>query len=137
MQAAGYKQDYIENEYAEFWIEDGIILEIFKPSVEIINLDIAVKMVYDRLKVSNNRTMPLYVDLNKAREMDSAARTYFSKGDSLKYVSACGVHMHNYIHWLGAKLFLAVYSQQVKLEVFRTKGKAIEWLKNYKTQTLN
>ena len=131
------KHSYLENQYGEFWIEDGIIVEVFKPTIKNISLEIAVMMVSDRLKISNGVTMPLFVDLNNASSIDLNAREFFSAGDSLKYVSASAFLLHNYIHWLGGKLFLSINRPKTRIEFFRIRGKAMKWLKNYRTEMLN
>lgn len=126
------KESYIENNYVEFWIEDGIIIEIFKPEVTRINLKMAKEIVADRLKVTNGMTRPLFVDLANVKSADKEAREYFAGAESVYLVSASAFLLHSYVAWLLGKLFLSINKPKANIELFRAKTKAIRWLENYK-----
>jgi hypothetical protein len=61
------KESYLENEYVELWVENGIIMEIFKPHIKDITLEMAKTVVRDRLIVSNKVTMPIFIDMGNLR----------------------------------------------------------------------
>ena len=126
------KESYIENDYVEFWVEGGIIIEVFKPDVTRINLAMAKQIVQDRLKVNNGKTMPLYVDLANVKSADKEAREYFAGDDSVYLVNASAFLLHNYVAWLLGKLFLSINKPKATIELFRSKTKAIKWLEYYK-----
>ncbi len=60
------KLSYHENEFCEYWIDEhGVVHEIFKDTFKTLNLEIAMVITRDRLKVTNGVARPLYVELGK------------------------------------------------------------------------
>lgn len=128
-----FKESFLENEYVELWIEDGILMEIFKPQVSSLQLTIAKKVIEDRLTVSNGVTRPLFVDLCNVKSIDAETRKFFAADYSLQYINVSAFLMHSYVSYYGGKLFLMFDKPKVKTELFRSQAKAIEWLKLYVT----
>jgi len=128
------KKNFVENELVEVWIENGIIIEIFKPNVIHVDIASAKKIVELRLSVSKGVMMPMFVDSVNVKKMDSESRKYLSEGDGVKYVSACAFHVHDYVAWVVGKIFLTFFSptSAIKTQIFRSRAKAIEWLQHYK-----
>jgi hypothetical protein len=125
------KENYFENEFAEFWLEDGIIIEVFKPSVKQITYEIAKKVVEDRLKFTNGIERPMFIDMSEFRVIDKKARDYFGGEESNSLVSAAGIILHSYIAWLAGKLFLSINKPKTNIQLFKTKQKALEWLQQF------
>ncbi|HEX8548014.1 MAG TPA: hypothetical protein VF691_13720 [Cytophagaceae bacterium] len=125
-------KSFRENDYVEIWIEEGIIMEVFKPAFTEITLEMAKKIVGLRLEVSNEVTLPLFVDTQNIKYMNGQTRDYFATTESIKYLSAAAFLLHNYVAWLASSLFIKFQQPTVKTEFFRTKDKAIEWLKPYR-----
>lgn len=123
---------YRENDFVELWVEDGIIMEVFKPHVQKISLEMARQIVKDRLIVSDHITRPIFVDTGSALDMDKDCREYFASEESLRYLSASAFLIHNYMAYFVSKLFLAMNKPTLKTELFRSKVKALEWLQYYK-----
>jgi hypothetical protein len=117
------KIDYIENDFVKLWIEDGIVHEYFK--VERITLEMAKKIVEDRLKLSNGVTMPAFVYSNKVKTMDKDARDFFVSEEALRYLSASAMLIDNYVTFMVGKLFLAFSKPALKVEI-------LDWLEHYK-----
>ena len=126
------KDSFLENKYVELWIEDGIIFEVFKPSVKEVTLEIAKEVVNDRLKVSNEITRPMLIDMGNFRIIEKNARDYFGGKESNSYVSAAAIVLNSYIAWLAGKLFLSFNKPSSKIELFKTRHKAVEWLKQFR-----
>jgi hypothetical protein len=126
------KDLYIDNGYVELWIEDGIVMEILKPTTTYIDLSTAKKIVEDRLTLSNGITMPIFIDSGNIKNMEKDAREYFVTPESMKYISASALLINNYAAWLGGKLFLTFNKPAFTTELFRSKQKAIAWLQHYK-----
>ena len=125
------KEFYIENEYVEIWIEDGIIMEIFKPEVKEVTLEIAKEVVRDRLKVSNKITRPIFIDMGNLRSIDKDARDYFVTELSTSYLSVSAVVLNSYVSWIVGKLFLSFNKPVLRTEFFKSRSKALEWLHQY------
>lgn len=129
--AENIHNSYLDGTYAEFWIEGGIVMEIFKPQVKKITLEIAQSLVEDRLKVSAGVTRPLFVDLHNFTGIEPAAQKHFGGEASNSYVSASAFLLHSYIHLVIARFFLTIYKPKTNIQVFRSKTKALEWLKGF------
>lgn len=126
------KEGYIENEYAEIWLENGIIHNKFKPNF-VITIDVAKKLVAERLKVNANIDRPLFVDLTNFVSIDTESRKYLSKGDAIKNVSAGAFLVgNNPISVFAANIFITVDRPKTPVKVFGNKGKALKWLEKYK-----
>ena len=124
------KLDFIENEYVKLWIDDGIIHEYFK--VDRITLEMAKKIVEDRLKLSDRVTMPIFIYSNSVKTFDKDARDYLGTEESLQFLSASAMLVDNYVTMMVAKLFLAFTKPAIKVEIFKSKKNDLQWLKNYK-----
>ncbi|MBC7450365.1 MAG: hypothetical protein H7259_02640, partial [Cytophagales bacterium] len=81
------REKYIENEYAEFWLENGIVIQVFKPHVKKITLEMGKLMVKDRFTVFNGVSRPLFVDTVKAIDMTKEVRDYFVTEESIRYIN--------------------------------------------------
>jgi hypothetical protein len=131
------KKSYLENEYVELWIENGIIHEVFKPSLKILNIEIVKQIVADRLKVSGEITRPIFVDVGSAVSIDKAARRYLAKGDALKLLSATAILVDNYIAKLWANIYIRIDNPSIPTQFFHHKAMALTWLAQYKTHSGN
>jgi hypothetical protein len=124
------RESYIENDYAEFWIEEGVIMEVFKPHMKNITLPIAKEIVRDRLKVSNGITMPLLIDSINTLSVDKDARDYFATEESLQFLSISAIVVHNSISLFVGKLFLAFTTPKFKVELFKNRVVAMNFFKS-------
>lgn len=126
------KESFLENEYVEFWIEDGIIYNRYKPEVNKITIDIAKRIVEDRLKVSNGVTRPGFVDLTNAISIDKPARRYLSMGESMKYLSASAILVKNEITKLGGNIYIRIDKPRIPTKLFTSEEQAVAWLEQFK-----
>jgi len=126
------KENYVENDYAEIWIEDGIVMQVFKPHIKKITLEMGKQMVKDRLIAMSGVSRPLFVDTMNAIDMDKEVRDYFVSPESIQYINASAFLIHNYLTFLGAKLFVGFTKSPVKTEFFKTRSQALKWLEPFK-----
>ena len=126
------KQSYLENEFVEFWIEDGIIYNRYKPDLKKLTLDVAERIVQDRLTVSNGVTMPVFIDLTNAISMDKVARKYLATGDAMRYLSASALLVRNEITKLGGNIYVRIGKPSIPTKLFTDQEKAIHWLQQFK-----
>ncbi len=131
------RESYIENDFVELWIEDGIIHEVFKPSLIILDIENAKKIVADRLKVSNGIIRPIFVDLVNAVSIDKQTRRYFASRESVNLLSAGAVLVKNPITKLGGNLFFKIDRPPMPTKLFTNKVEALKWLRQYLPQALN
>ena len=121
----------LENDYCYFYIQEGILHEIFKPEVKVMDLNMSKIVVADRLKVSNGVTMPLYVDATPIRFFKPNALKYMAEGDAMKYLSASGLLAKTYIHRLAGNTYYEVFKPSIPTKMHQTYDAAIAWLKLY------
>ena len=122
------KQRFLENEYVVIWVEDGIIFEVFKPGT-IINLEAGKKVVADRLKISNGKTMPLFVDMRQLLSINKETRRYMASRDALHYLSAGAFLVKSAFTRLAFNAFRVVSNPPIPTKGFTDKEKALSWLK--------
>jgi hypothetical protein len=125
------RESYIENDYVEFWIEEGVIFEVFKPQVHNINLAIAKEVVKDRLKISNGIVRPLLIDSSNSISMDKEARDYFVSEESILYLNVSAIVVHNTVSLFVGRLFLAFSNPNLKVELFKNRVRALNYLKSF------
>jgi hypothetical protein len=126
------KQSFYENEFVEYWMEEGIIIQSFKPNLIKINISIAKNIVLDRSKLTKGIKMPMLVDTNKGIAMDKESRDFFASEESLSDLRAVALLLHNPIAYLASQLFLVMNRPKVKFEFFNDRDKAFKWLTKYK-----
>lgn len=83
--------NYHENEFALFWIQNDILYFEYKPNV-VINLKAAQLVVADRILVQNEKAYPVLCDIRGIMDSDKAARDYLARSGSVltKAVSLIG-----------------------------------------------
>lgn len=126
------KENYFENEYVEMWIEDGIVYEIFKADLSV-TLEVAKKIVADRLKTYGAITYPFFIDIRGLVYGDIAARRYFVGEESICYVSAGAILTNNFISRFAGNVFIKIDKPSIPTRLFTNKKKAILWLEQYKS----
>ena len=126
------KESYLENEFIELWIENGIIHEIFKSNLEILNIEKAKQIVTDRLKVSNGITRPIFADISNMVSVDKASRKYLAEGDAMKYLSATAILVDNPITKFAAGIYIRIDKPSIPTKFFTDKALALTWLERYK-----
>ena len=122
---------YLENQYVEMWVENGVIHEIFKPRTELELPDLQM-LVRDRLKVSAGRMMPAYVDMRQLVYIDLAAIDYSATKESVAYLSAVAFHLDNIMTQFFFNTFRKFYTPLLPIKSFNSKAPALEWLEHFK-----
>lgn len=113
------------------WLEDGFIHHQYKPGL-ILTIDIARQMVNHRLKLTDGITRPVFVDVRNLVAIKADARKYLAGSEAVKYVSAGGIYLDNYLHYLVGNVFLKIDRPLIPSRLFTDKDQAIRWLEAYK-----
>jgi hypothetical protein len=121
----------IENEYVTFWIEDGIMYGKYKPHV-VIDLNAAMKVAEDRLKLANNKDYPFMGFLDGISSATKEARDFFSNGDGIKHMKKLALMTNSPISKMAGNFFLRISKPAVPTSLFTNKEDAIRWLKDEK-----
>jgi hypothetical protein len=125
------KDRYLENNYVEIWFENGLVHEIFKPQC-VLTLESAEDIVRDRLKVSDGKMSPIFIDLRNMVSTTNAARSYMASTEAQAYLSAGALLINNEIHQLLLNLWLKIDKPFIPTKGFTDKQKALLWLEQYK-----
>jgi len=126
--------NFKENDYCQFWLDEhGIVHEIFKPTFERLNIDIAKVITKDRLEVCAGVSRPLYVELGDAVKMDKEANKYLSTGVAMTNLTATGILVKDRIEKLGTTIYLKIFKPSVPTKVFLKKSEALNWLGQFST----
>jgi hypothetical protein len=124
-------KDNFENEYVVITIKDGILYLTYKK--KILDLECAKNVVESRLTLSNGFTYPLFVDIANVKTTTAEARSYTSKGDAEKLISATALWGISPVTKLMANIFLAVQKPKIPVKFFTDKALALKWLKQFCT----
>ena|SRR5688572_1311242 len=125
------KEGYFENEFAEMWIEDGIVYQVYKKNL-VITLTIAKKLVEDRLVLSHGVTRPIFIDIRNLVSIDRISMKYYKTREVFVHINAAAFHIDNYFSKFIADIFLNFAKPLIPTKMFTDKKKALKWLENYK-----
>ncbi len=71
-----------ENEYAEYCIDNGVVLFVYKQNIAI-ELAGAMEIVSDRLKLQKGKAYPILCDIRGIKDINKDARRYLATEGSL------------------------------------------------------
>ncbi|MGP8217413.1 MAG: STAS/SEC14 domain-containing protein [Bacteroidia bacterium] len=125
------KEHYIDHEFFEIWLENGIVYEIFKKN-SILDLPLARQVVQERLKVSNCNYTPIFIDLRNIFYTDTKARKYLATQEAVNYITAGAMLLDNEIMKLAGNIFIKIDKPLIPTKLFTDRDKALLWLQSYK-----
>jgi len=121
--------DFIENEFAKFWIDDGIVFLVYKPHI-IVNLKAAEKIVADRIKLQEEKAYPVFCDTRGIKDVNKEARDYLAKEGSTLAI-AVGFLVDFPVNEAIAQFYVKTNKPLIPTEVFTNKDEAIDFLKSF------
>lgn len=120
---------YIQNEFAEFWIDNEILFFVYKGEMSI-DLDAAKKIVKDRLNLQQGVPYPVFCDLRQVKSSDRAARDYLAKeGSSL--VKAVGVLIGSPLSKVMMEFYLHLNKPLTPTRIFTDPYAVLDYLDPY------
>lgn len=130
------KTNYIENQYAEYWIENEMIYGVFKPGL-VISIDIAQKMVRDRLKLAENVSRPAMIDIRNLVSIDGVSRKYLAGEEGSQFLTAGALIVdRNLISTFAANIFIKLDRPPIPTKLFNDSVKALKWLQKFKQKSI-
>ena len=123
------KENEIENDYARFYIKDGILFFVYK-EIDNLDLDAAKKSVADRLALQDEVSFPVLCDIRGLKGADKTARDYLAREGSA-LTECVGLLVDSPALKLMTNFYLMVNKPQVPTKVFRTKEEAIGYIKDF------
>lgn len=125
------RENYLENDFAEYWIENGILIISYKPRL-IITTEVAKKIVADRIAVSAGTMRPGLNDIRNLVSVDRDAMKYFKRPETVQYVSAGAFLLDDFIKRFLMNLFINLDKPLVPTKFFNDRAAAISWLEQFK-----
>jgi hypothetical protein len=121
---------YYENEYAKFWIKDGILFFEYKPNV-VIDLTAAHRIVADRIQIQNGKSYPVLVDIRGLGDSDKAARDYLAQPGAV-LAQAVGIVANQSVSLIMTSFYLKICKPSIPTKIFTNESSAVAFLEAYK-----
>lgn len=98
-----------------------------------ITLEVAKQVVEERKKLTNYKVAPILVDIRDVKEVDRAARLYFSSPEGTELLSAVAILTESKFSIFLSNFFQSVNlkKSQFPIRMFNNEEAAILWLKEY------
>lgn len=121
--------DFYENDYAQFWIADGILFFNYKPDVSI-DLQVAQHVVTDRIRFQNEKSYPILCDVRGLVTADKAARDYLAHSGSI-LADAVGLVVHEKVLFTISTFYLQISKPVVPTQIFTSERDALVYLRSF------
>jgi hypothetical protein len=118
-----------ENENARFWIEDGILFFEYKANTAI-DLQVAMRVVADRIAFQNERDLPVFCDTRGIVSIDKAARDYLAKSGSM-LAKAVALMVSENVSITMSTFYLEISRPSVPTRIFTIEQEALDYLKGF------
>ncbi|UUW07289.1 hypothetical protein NLG42_14370 [Flavobacterium plurextorum] len=118
-----------ENQSARFWIEKGILFFQYKPNTTI-DLEVAMRVVADRIALQNERPLPVFCDIRGIASIDKAARDYLAKSGSLLAKAVALIGSEN-VSMTMSTFYLEISKPSVPTRIFTIEQEALDYLKGF------
>lgn len=119
---------YTENNYAAFWLQNGIVHFVYKDRVNI-QYSIAKQIVADRLKLQDGKSYPVLCNIKGLKNIDKDSRQFLSnEGSAL--IKAVAFVSHTPLSGVLTKLYTK-NKPTIPTGVFRTEQEALAFLSQY------
>jgi len=118
-----------ENEYANFWIETGIVFFVYKPNTTI-DLAAAKQIVNDRIKFQNQIDYPIYCDIRGMKSADKSARDFLAKEGS-SFTKGVAVIVDSPMTKIIGNFYLGLNKPTAPTKMFTEKPEALQYLNQF------
>ncbi|MGB5819309.1 MAG: hypothetical protein WBG90_07470 [Saonia sp.] len=119
-----------ENEYAEFWIENGILFFVYKDGISV-DLPMVIKIVEDRLKLQQGRTLLNFSDIRGVKSVDKAARNYLAREGSV-LIKAVALLVDNPLNKVISQFYVKANNPPIPTKVFTEREAALMFLETFR-----
>ena len=121
--------DFYENDYAQFWIKEGILFFKYK-SKTFIDLKVAQLVVTARIHFQRERTFPVLCDIRGVVGTDQAGRDFLAQSGSI-LTYAVALVAHEKVLLTISTFYLQVSKPSVPTQIFTTEAAALNYLKGF------
>ena len=114
------RENYFKSPYLEMWIEGGILWGIYQQGI-VVTKEVAVSQIKERIRITNEVTYPIFIDLRGVKYFTKEAREELKKGDGIKYISAGGFLINSVILRIFGDYFIKLEKPTVPVKIiYRT-----------------
>lgn len=121
--------DFYENDFAQFWLADGILFFKYKPNITI-DIKVAQRVVTDRIHFQNERSYPVLCDIRGVVSADKAGRDYLAQSGSI-LTKAVGLIVHEKVLLTIGTFYLQISKPSVPTQIFTNESAALVYLKGF------
>lgn len=121
--------DLFENDFAQFWISDGILFFRYKPNTTI-DLKVAQCVVTDRIHFQNERSYPILCDIRGIVGTEKAGRDYLAQSGSI-LAEAVGLIVHEKVLLTISSFYLQISKPSVPTQIFIDEDDALAYLSGF------
>jgi hypothetical protein len=121
--------DFYENEFAQFWIANGILFFEYKPNT-ILDLEAAQHIVADRIHFQNEKAYPVLCDVRGIVNTDKSGRDYLAQSGSV-LTKAVALIVHQKVSITISNFYLRISKPTVPTQLFNNQEDALDYLKQF------
>jgi len=118
-----------ENQNARFWIDNGILFFEYKAHTAL-DLEVAMRVVADRIAFQNERLLPVICDTRGIVSIDKAARDYLAKSGSLLAKAVALIGGEN-VSMTMSTFYLEISKPSVPTRIFTVEQEALDYLLDF------
>ena len=120
----------LDTPYVHYEVKDNILIATYKKGNRI-NLDIAKKIVEDRLKFTGNKSMAVLVFNHGVISMDKEARDYLTSAAGSEGLKAGAIILDSEFTSMLGNFILSVSKPVIPAKLFTNVTQAMKWLQKY------
>lgn len=120
------EENFIKNDYIEFWMENGILFSRFQEGVEI-DLEKMKGVVKSREEISDGKEQYWLYDITRVKFITKEARDYADKYGQ-NYLKAVAVIVDSHITKFIYNTYMKLKKPIMPFLVFTNEEKALGWL---------
>jgi hypothetical protein len=121
--------DLYENDFARFWITDGILFFEYKPNTTI-DLKVAQCVVTDRIHFQNEISYPILCNIRGIVATEKAGRDHLAQSGSI-LTQAVALIVHEKISLIISTFYVEISKPSVPTQIFTGEDEALDYLKGF------
>jgi len=119
----------IENNFASFWIQKGILYFKYKEDVDI-DLAAALQIVTDRLQLQKGKTYPILCDTRGVKSIDKNARRYLASEGAI-FIKALALVCENPLSRIFSEIYIQGNTPPIPAKICNDTKEALSFLHGY------
>lgn len=121
--------EFYENQYAKFWISNGILIFEYKPNT-ILDLEATQRIVADRIHFQNEVSYPVLCDVRGIVNTDKSGRDYLAQSGSV-LTKAVALIVQQKVSITISNFYLRISKPTVPTRLFNNQKEALDYLQQF------